>query len=276
MIGQKLVTKQTGPEGKICKSVMVSERKFPRREFYFAIALDPKSNGPVVIASRRGAASIADTAKHSPDAIIYEPIDMCKGMTTEMASWIARRVGICDQPEETIKMLCNLYKFVLKKDVLLAEINPWIEDVCMNYYAMDVKLKFDPNAKERQWEVFGMADETQEHPRKVEAKKLEVSYMGLDGSIGCLVNGSGLAMATNDIIKFYGGNAANFLNTREKASAVTVKKSIELILKDPKVRTLFVNIYGGIMRGDIVAEGLLKAIREFDIKIPIVLRLQVN
>ena len=276
MIGQKLVTKQTGRDGKICNSVMVTERKFPRREFYFAIALEREYNGPVVIASRQGGVNIEDVARHSPDAVIYEPIDICKGMTREMASWIARRIGICDQPEDTIKMMMNLYAFFVKKDILLAEINPWVEDVCMNYYALDAKLVFDPSAKSRQWEIFGMADETQEDLKEIAAKRLEVSYIPLDGSIGCMVNGSGLAMATNDIIKFYGGSPANFLDTGSMANVDAVKNSIAVILMDKKVRTIFVNIYGGIMRCDIIVEGLLKAIKEFDIKIPIVARLQVE
>jgi succinyl-CoA synthetase beta subunit len=276
MIGQKLVTKQTGPEGKICNSVMVAERKFARREFYFAIAMEREFNGPVVIASRHGGVNIEQVAAESPDAIIYEPIDECKGMTKELATWIARRVGICDQPGDTIKMLCNLYDLFMKKDMLLAEINPWVEDVCMNYYALDAKLKFDDSANFRQQEVFGMYDNTQEDPKEVAAKKLDLNYIALDGSIGCMVNGAGLAMATLDILKLHGGSPANFLDVGGMATVDAVKESVGIIMMDPKVRTIFVNVYGGIMRCDTIVEGLMQAIKTFDIKIPVVVRLQVS
>jgi succinyl-CoA synthetase beta subunit len=274
MIGHKLVTDETGPEGKICNSVMIAERKFSRREFYFAIVLDTKSDGPVVIASRQGGVKIEDTILNQPDAVFYHTLDISKGMTKETAAWITRHIGICYEPEETIKMLCNLYKLFAEKDVLKAEINPWIEDICMNYYALEVKLEFDPRAEHRQWEVFGMIDESQEDPKQTAARKLSVSYAPLGGSIGCMSNSSGLA--TNDLLRLHGGRPSNFLDIGSMASAETVKKSIEVILMDPAVRTILVNIFGGIMRCDVVAEGLLKAIREFDIKIPIIARLQGN
>lgn len=276
MIGQHLVTKQTGPEGKICNSVMVAERKFSRREFYFAFALDRNFNSPVLIASRYGGVNIEDVAADNPEAVIYEPVDQCKGFTREMAQWIARRVGITDQTGPTVKVLCNLYDLFMKKDLLLAEINPYIEDVCMNYFALDVKLTFDDSAEFRQHEIFAKRDKTQEDPKEVAARKCGVSYIPLDGSIGCLVNGSGLAMATLDILKFYGGEPANFLDVGGMADVDAVKNAVGVIMMDPKVRSIFVNIFGGIMRCDIIVEGLLKAVKQFDIKIPIVARLQGN
>lgn len=255
---------------------MVAERKFSRREFYFAIALERDFNGPVLIASRFGGVNIEDVAADSPDAIIYEPIDECKGMTKELAEWIARRVGIVDQSGPTVKLLCNMYDLFMQKDALLVEINPYIEDVCLNYYALDAKLTFDESAKFRQPEIFAKRDTTQEDPKEVAARNLGLNYIALDGSIGCMVNGAGLAMATMDILNLHGGRPANFLDVGGMASVDAVKDSVKVILMDPKVRTIFVNIYGGIMRCDVIVEGLMKAIREFDVKIPIVVRLQGN
>lgn len=276
MIGQHLVTKQTGPEGKICNSVMVVERKFSRREFYFAFALDRNFNGPVLIASRFGGVNIEDVAADNPEAVIYEPIDQCKGFTIAMAQLIARRVGIMDQPGPTVKMLCNLFDLFMKKDILLAEINPYIEDICMNYYALDVKLTFDDSAEFRQHEIFENRDASQEDPKEVAARKHGMSYIALDGTIGCLVNGSGLAMATLDILKLHGGEPANFLDVGGMADVDGVKNAVGIIMMDPKVRSIFVNIFGGIIRCDIIVEGLMKAVKQFDIKIPIVVRLQGN
>lgn len=273
MVGQKLITKQTGPEGKICSSVMVAERKFPRREFYFAFAMD-REKGQVLIASSRGGVNIEEISQNSPKSLICEPIDVEKGLTQEMALWVLRRVGITDQPAPACKMLCNLYDLFVKKDALLAEINPYVEDVCLNYYPLDVKLTFDDNAEFRQKEIFDKRDETQEEAKELAASKLDMSFVSLDGTIGCLVNGAGLAMATVDIIKYYNGSPANFLDVGTMASADRIREAIKIILMDTKVRTIFVNIFGGMMKCDLVAEGLLKAIRELDLKIPVVLRIQ--
>ncbi|KAG5671971.1 hypothetical protein PVAND_002135 [Polypedilum vanderplanki] len=275
MIGNKLFTKQTENEGKICNSVMVAERKFSRREFYFAFAMD-RELGSVLIASSKGGVNIEEIAKYSPESLIIEPIDLQKGITKEMACWILRRVGITDQPSAAIKMLCNLYNLFVKKDCILAEINPYIEDVCLNYFPLDVKLTFDENAEFRQKEIFDLRDESQEDPKELAAAKLGMSYISLNGSIGCLVNGAGLAMATADIIRHHKGSPANFLDVGSMASAEGVKGAIKVIMMDPKVRTIFVNIFGGMAKCDAIAEGLLAAIRELDLKIPVVLRIQGN
>jgi succinyl-CoA synthetase beta subunit len=276
MIGQKLVTNYTGPEGRVCNSVLVAERKFSRREFYFAIVLDKNLNGPVLIASKHGGDNFEKISAGSPETVIREPLDICQGMTEEMAAWIARRVGICDQPEETIKMLRNLYRFFMQKDVLIAEVNPWIEDVCMNYYAMDAKLHFDPSAKFRQWEIFDKNDESQEDPKEAAARNLGVTYKQFNGSIGCLVNDPGLGLATMDILNCYGGKPANVMNIGNKASAEVVQKSIEIVLMNPKVKTLFVNVFGGMNQCDVAADGLVRAVRQLELKIPIVARIQVS
>lgn len=255
---------------------MIAERKFSRREFYFAFALDREFNGPVLIASSRGGVNIEEVAAKTPEAVIYEPIDICKGVTKEFAEWMVRRVGITDQPAAAVKMLCNLYCLFIKKDALLAEINPYIEDVCLNYYPLDVKITFDDNAKFRQCELVEKIDDTQGDPKEVAADKLNMSYVSLDGKIGCVVNGAGLAMATVDIIDYFNGTAANFMDVGSMASAEHVRQAIKIVLMDEKVRTIFVNIFGGMANCLHVSEGLLKAIRELDIKIPIVVCMQGN
>jgi succinyl-CoA synthetase beta subunit len=274
MINQRLITKQTGSLGKMCNSVMISERKFPRREFYFAFALDREHNGPVLIASSKGGVNIEETAKKSPECVVYEPIDIEKGFTKEMADWILRRVGIVDQPAPACKMLCRLYDLFVKKDALLAEINPYVEDVCLNYWPLDVKITFDDNACFRQTEIFKKRDESQEEVKELAASKLNMNYVTLDGSIGCLVNGAGLAMATVDIVNFCGGKSANFLDIGTMAGADSIKEAVKIIMMDPLVRVIFVNIFGGMMKCDVVAEGLLQAIRENNVKIPVVARIQ--
>lgn len=254
---------------------MVAERKFSRREFYFAIALEREFNGPVLIASSKGGVNIEDVARESPEEIVYLPINQCKGLTPEAVICVVKKVGI-QNTEETAKMLCNLYALFVDKDALLVENNPYVEDVCLNYCALDAKLKFDDSAEFRQPEIFAMRDLTQEDPKEVAATKQGLNYVSLDGSIGCMVNGAGLAMATMDILKLHGGSPANFLDVGGSATADAVKEAIGIIMLDPKIRTIFVNIYGGIMRCDTIVEGLLNAVKVFDFKVPVVVRLQGN
>lgn len=276
MLGKRLITKQSGEKGIPCNSVMIAERKFPRREFYFAFALDREKGGIVLVASSQGGVNIEDVAKHSPEAIIHHPIDLEKGLTKEVTDWIVRRVGLCEQPNHASRMLQRLYELFLKKDCLLAEINPYVEDVCLNYFPLDVKIIFDGNAEFRQKEIFDKRDESQEEAKELAASKIGMNYVSLDGPIGCMVNGAGLAMATTDIIDFYGGQPANFLDIGTMASSEHIKKAVKIILMDPKVRTIFVNIFGGMAKCEAVAEGLLMAVRELDLKIPIVARIQGN
>ncbi|XP_052836975.1 succinate--CoA ligase [ADP-forming] subunit beta, mitochondrial [Drosophila gunungcola] len=275
MIDQLLVTKQTGAAGRICKKVMVAERKFPRREFYFAVMMERAFNGPVLIASKEGGVDIEEVAASSPDAILYEPIDIGTGLTSEQAQKIIKKVGLGGDGEDThVQMLMNLYDLFVKKDALLVEINPYAEDAMSGYFALDAKLRFDDNAEFRQKELFALRDWTQEDPKEVEAAKYNLNYIALDGTIGCMVNGAGLAMATMDIIKLYGGEPANFLDVGGGATAEAVKAAFKIITSDPKVLCILVNIFGGIMRCDVIAEGIISATKDLNLNMPVVVRLQ--
>lgn len=274
MIKQLLVTKQTGAAGRICNSVMVAERKFPRREFYFAVMMERAFNGPVLIASSQGGVNIEEVAAENPDAIVYEPIDIKAGLQKAQALAIAKKVGLEDHAEETAKMLLNMYDLFVKKDALLIEINPYAEDAGETYFALDAKMRFDDNAEFRQKDLFAKRDLSQEDSKEVEASKFDLNYIALDGSIGCLVNGAGLAMATMDIIKLHGGDPANFLDVGGGASVKAVKEAFRIITSDPKVHAILVNIFGGIMRCDVIAEGIIQATKELNIKMPIIVRLQ--
>ncbi|XP_058465566.1 succinate--CoA ligase [ADP-forming] subunit beta, mitochondrial [Malaya genurostris] len=274
MINQLLVTKQTGAAGRICNSVMVAERKFPRREFYFAVMMERAFNGPVLIASSQGGVNIEEVAAENPEAIVYEPIDINTGLQKSQALAIAKKVGLSDNAEETAKMLLNMYDLFVKKDALLIEINPYAEDAGETYFALDAKMRFDDNAEFRQKDLFAKRDLSQEDPKEVEASKFDLNYIALDGSIGCLVNGAGLAMATMDIIKLHGGDPANFLDVGGGATVKAVKEAFKIITSDPKVHAILVNIFGGIMRCDVIAEGIIQATKELNIKMPIIVRLQ--
>ncbi|XP_034489316.1 succinate--CoA ligase [ADP-forming] subunit beta, mitochondrial isoform X2 [Drosophila innubila] len=274
MIDQLLITKQTGAAGRICKKVMVAERKFPRREFYFAVMMERAFNGPVLIASKEGGVDIEEVAASDPDAILYEPIDIAKGLTKEQACKIIEKVGLSDNADEHVQMLLNMYKLFVEKDALLVEINPYAEDAMSGFFALDAKLRFDDNAEFRQKELFSMRDWTQEDPKEVEAAKYNLNYIALDGTIGCMVNGAGLAMATMDIIKLYGGEPANFLDVGGGATAEAVKAAFKIITSDKKVMCLLVNIFGGIMRCDVIAEGIIAAAKDLNLNLPIVVRLQ--
>ncbi|KAH8335378.1 hypothetical protein KR074_000611 [Drosophila pseudoananassae] len=275
MIDQLLITKQTGAAGRMCKKVMVAERKFPRREFYFAVMMERAFNGPVLIASKEGGVDIEEVAATSPEAILYEPIDIATGLTCEQAQKIIQKVGLGGEGEEQhVEMLLNLYKLFVNKDALLVEINPYAEDALSGFFALDAKLRFDDNAEFRQKELFALRDWTQEDPKEVEAAKYNLNYIALDGTIGCMVNGAGLAMATMDIIKLYGGEPANFLDVGGGATAEAVKAAFKIITSDPKVLCILVNIFGGIMRCDVIAEGIISATKDLNLNMPVVVRLQ--
>merc|ERR1739846_213677 len=275
MIGDFLITKQTGADGRICNSVMITERKYTRKEYYIAFMNERAFNGPVIIASSEGGVNIEETAEKNPDSIVKFPIDAVQGLTVEGSKKVAVKLGIHDtKVDEVAQILLNLYKLFVSKDASMVEINPFAEDNSGNFVCLDAKLKFDDNAEFRQKAVFDQRDWSQEDAREVAAAEYNLNYIALDGDIGCMVNGAGLAMATMDIIKLHGGSPANFLDVGGGATAHQVKEAFKIITGDPKVNALFVNIFGGIMRCDVIAEGIIAAARELNLATPIVVRLQ--
>ncbi|EKG20148.1 Succinyl-CoA synthetase beta subunit [Macrophomina phaseolina MS6] len=275
MIGHKLITKQTGAQGRLCNSVFIVERKFARREFYLAILMDRATQGPVIVASSQGGMDIETVAKEHPEAIITTKIDIHKGVTDDIARDIAVQLGFSEQCVEDAKdTIQKLYKVFMEKDATQIEINPLSETTDHQVLAMDAKLNFDDNADFRQQEVFSWRDVTQEDPDEVKAAQSNLNFIKLDGDIGCLVNGAGLAMATMDIIKLNGGQPANFLDVGGGATPEAIKQAFELITSDPKVTAIFVNIFGGIVRCDAIAKGLISVVQSMNLRIPIIARLQ--
>merc|ERR1739844_334266 len=275
MIGDFLITKQTGADGRICNSVMITERKYTRKEYYIAFMNERAFNGPVIIASSEGGVNIEETAEKNPGSIVKFPIDAVQGLTVEGSKDVAVKLGIHDSKvDEVAQILMNLYELFVSKDASMVEINPFAEDNSGNFVCLDAKLKFDDNAEFRQKAVFDQRDWSQEDAREVAAAEYNLNYIALDGDIGCMVNGAGLAMATMDIIKLHGGSPANFLDVGGGATANQVKEAFKIITSDPKVNAIMVNIFGGIMRCDVIAEGIIAAAQELKLATPIVVRLQ--
>ena len=258
MIGYKLITKQTGEKGIPCNTIMIVERLYPRREFYFAIMLERKFGGPVIIASSQGGMNIEEVAKENPDAIVTEPIDISIGLQDEQAIRVAKKLGFHpDAVNQAAQIMKQIYQVFIKHDGSMVEINPMIEDASGQVYCIDAKCRFDDNADFRNKDLQQYRDWTQVDTKEKQAADHNLNYIALDGDIGCLVNGAGLAMATMDIIKLHGGNPANFLDVGGGATAEQVTEAFRLISSDSKVQAILVNIFGGIMRCDIIAEGEL-------------------
>ncbi|KAJ7565792.1 hypothetical protein O6H91_02G075200 [Diphasiastrum complanatum] len=275
MLGQILVTKQTGPTGKPVNQVYICEKLSIVNEMYFAIALDRASAGPVIIACSKGGTSIEDLAEKYPDMIIKVPINISTGITNEDAAkaveGLAPKVAKKDEAIEQVK---RIYKLFCESDCTLVEINPLVETADKKLVAADAKLNFDDNAAFRQKEIFSLRDQTQEDPREVAAAAADLNYIGLDGEIGCMVNGAGLAMATMDIIKLHGASPANFLDVGGNASEHQVIEAFKILTSDKKVKAILVNIFGGIMKCDIIASGIVNAAKEVSLKVPVVVRLE--
>ncbi|KAH8835408.1 succinyl-CoA synthetase beta chain, SSC-beta [Flagelloscypha sp. PMI_526] len=276
MLGAKLITKQTGAGGRICNAVMLAERRDPSHEYYVAVLNDRASQGVVLVASNQGGMNIEEVAAKDPDAIITTPINFHTGLTKEEALGVAKKLGFSSPQAESdaADIFVNLYRIFKEKDATQIEINPLAETKDGAVLCMDAKFGFDDNADFRQADVFSLRDISQEEPSEVEAQKANLNFIKLDGSIGCLVNGAGLAMATMDVLALHGGNPANFLDVGGGATPETVKKAFEILLADPKVKSIFINIFGGIMRCDYIAEGVIKATQELDLTIPLVVRLK--
>jgi len=275
MIGKRLITKQTGEKGIPCNSVMVTERLYPRKEYYFSILMERQYDGPVIIASSQGGVNIEDVAAENPDAIITEPIDIIKGVDRAALERVVKKLGFSKETQDqAVDLMTRLYEVFIKNDASMIEINPMVEDASGKVYCLDAKCRFDDNASFRHPELAAQKDWSQVDPKEQQAAKANLNYIALDGDIGCLVNGAGLAMATMDIIKLHGGNPANFLDVGGGATASQVMEAFRLISSDPKVQAILVNIFGGIMRCDVIAEGIVMAAKTLSLKIPIVVRLQ--
>lgn len=275
MIGHKLVTKQTGAAGRMCNAVYICERKFARREFYLAILMDRATQKPVIVSSSQGGMDIETVAKENPEAINTTYIDIETGVTDEIARDIAVKLGFSEQcVEEARDTIQKLYQIFNEKDATQIEINPLSETSDHKVMCMDAKFNFDDNAAYRQEGVFEWRDTSQEDAEEVRAAKSGLNFIKLDGDIGCLVNGAGLAMATMDIIKLNGGNPANFLDVGGGATPAAIKEAFELITSEQNVTAVFVNIFGGIVRCDAIAHGLINTVETLNLRIPIITRLQ--
>jgi len=275
MLGQTLVTHQTGPAGRVVNQVFVAEAKGIKKELYVAILLDRATSRPVVIASTEGGMDIEAVAEHTPEKIFRESVNPLLGLQAYQTRKLAAALGLTGkQAAAGAKLIGSLYKLFMASDCSLVEVNPLVVTPEGDVMALDAKFNFDDNALYRQPEVVAMRDTAEEDPREVEASKFGLNYIGLDGNIACLVNGAGLAMATMDIIQFYGGMPANFLDVGGGATKEQVAAAFKIILADPKVEGILVNIFGGIMRCDIIAEGILAAVKETHLQIPLVVRLE--
>jgi succinyl-CoA synthetase beta subunit len=277
MIGQVLVTHQTGEEGKLVSKVMVADGVEIEKEYYLAILMDRESKSPVIVASTEGGVNIEDVAEHTPEKIFHQAIHPLLGLQPYEVRKLSAKLGFAgDQAKQFGKLLAALYRLFLECDCSMVEINPLVTTPNGQVLALDAKFDFDDNALYRHPEIAALHDPTEEDPREVEAAKYHLNYIGLDGNIACLVNGAGLAMATMDIIKHCGGEPANFLDVGGGATQEQVTNAFKIILGDPKVEAILVNIFGGIMDCDVIAKGIVAACKEVDLKIPLVVRLEGN
>ena len=275
MIGTNLVTHQTGPGGKTVGKVLVEEASDIEKEFYLGMVIDRSEERVVVMASPEGGVEIEEVAAASPEKIMKEHVDLSMGILPFQCRKIAYFMGLRGKPaSRAASLVSSLYRMFVEKDCSLVEINPLVLTSGGDVLALDAKINFDDNALFRRPEIAGLRDRSEEDPLELEAREAGISFVKLDGNIGCLVNGAGLAMATMDIIKFHGGEPANFLDVGGGASAEQVEKAFKMILGDGSVRAVFVNIFGGIMKCDTIARGIVAAAGEIGIDVPLVVRLE--
>ena len=275
MLGNRMVSYQTGPDGVPVSVLIVAPGVDIAKEFYLGITVDRTRNTATMIASAEGGVEIEEVAKKSPEKVLKEPLHPLLGLQGFQARELAYKLGFKDKmASEAAKLMTNLAKVFLKYDASLAEINPLVITKDGKLLALDAKLNFDDNALFRHKDVVEMADESQERPLDVRAHKANLNYIALDGTIGCLVNGAGLAMATMDIIKLHGAEPANFLDVGGSVSAEGAIEAFRIILSDEKVKGILVNIFGGIAKCDLIAEALVVAGRELGFKVPVVVRLE--
>lgn len=275
ILGMTLVTHQTGPQGRIVNRVLVEQGCDIARELYLGVAIDRGTEKIVVMACAEGGVEIEEIAARTPEKILKAYVDPLLGMQAFQARELAFGLGLPkEQVGKAVKFILALTRAFTEKDASIAEINPLVVTKQGDLLALDAKMNFDANALFRHPDIEALRDTTEEDPRELEASKFDLSYVSLDGNIGCMVNGAGLAMATMDGIKLAGGNPANFLDVGGGATQEKVAAAFKLILADPNVKAILVNIFGGIMRCDVIANGIVAAAREVNLKVPLVVRLE--
>ncbi len=274
MLGNRLITKQSGPDGKPVDTLLIAKKMSLAREMYLSIVLDRVTMGPLIVACAEGGTSIEDLAESNPEKICKVPVDINVGLTDAQAMQVVDGLGVTGDKQAAAQQIHALYKLFVDDDCTMVEVNPLAEDTAGNLLAADAKVGFDDNAAFRQPDIFAQRDITQQDPREVAADEWDLNYIGLDGNIGCMVNGAGLAMATMDIIAAYGGTPANFLDVGGSAKTEQISAAFKIITADPKVKCLLVNIFGGIMKCDVIAEGIVAAAKDVGLKIPLVVRLE--
>ena len=275
MLGQTLVTHQTGEEGRVVRKVLVAQSVEIQKELYFAILIDRAISAPIIVASTEGGVDIEAVAEHTPEKIFHLPVDPLIGLQPYQARKLAKMLGI---PTALLKnaatLFENLYKLFIARDCSMVEVNPLVITKDNQVLALDAKFNFDDNALFRHPDVQAYRDVEEEDPREVEASKHSLSYIGLDGNIACLVNGAGLAMATMDIIKHHGGEPANFLDVGGGASEQQVTEAFKILVADSRLKAILVNIFGGIMKCDVIAQGIINAVKAVNLPVPLVVRLE--
>lgn len=275
ILGKTLITHQTGPEGKEVKRLLIEEGCDIKKEYYIGLVLDRATSRVVLMVSEEGGTEIEEVAEKTPEKIFKEVIDPVVGLTGYQARRIAFNINIPKElVNKAVKFMMGLYQAFVEKDCSIAEINPLVVTGDGNVMALDAKLNFDSNALYRQKEVLEYRDLDEEDAKEIEASKYDLSYISLDGNIGCMVNGAGLAMATMDIVKHYGGDPANFLDVGGGATAEKVTEAFKIILSDKNVKGIFVNIFGGIMKCDVIATGVVEAAKQVGLNVPLVVRLE--
>jgi succinyl-CoA synthetase beta subunit len=275
ILGMQLVTHQTGAEGQHVRRLLIEEGAQITKEYYVGMVIDRSKQRVVLMASSEGGMDIEEVAAHTPEKIHKIWIDPIAGLRDSEADTISKKIGIPDAAISQVRTcLQGLYRAFVEKDAMLAEINPLVLTADQRVIALDAKINFDSNALYRHPEIIAYRDLDEEDPAEVEASKFDLSYISLDGNIGCLVNGAGLAMATMDIIKLYGGSPANFLDVGGGANKEKVAEAFKLMLKNPKLSAILVNIFGGIMKCDVIAEGVVAAAREVKLSVPLIVRLE--
>jgi succinyl-CoA synthetase beta subunit len=275
LLGKPLVTPQTGPRGQVVRRLLVEQGLAIARELYLGMVIDRETAHVTVIASAEGGMEIEEVAKRDPEKILKVPVHPVTGLMPGQARRLAFALGLSrEQVDRAVLFLSGMYRAFVELDASLMEINPLVLTANGDLVALDAKINFDDNATFRHPEIEALRDEEQEDPAEVEASKNEFSYVRLDGNIGCMVNGAGLAMATMDIIKLFGGEPANFLDVGGRTDTNRVKLAFKIILSDPNVKAVLVNIFGGIVKCDVIAQGVVDAVSEMGLHLPLVVRLQ--